>query len=64
MQKARKGYTRKALGKALAENERKVGEQVQFGMRHYVVVRIEPSREHPDRLEEATFYLQLLGPLE
>jgi len=64
MQRAKKGYTRKALGIALAESERKIGEQVQFGMRHYVVVRIEPSREYPADLGRATFYLQELGPLE
>jgi len=61
---AQKDYTRKAFGKALAEHERRVGAQVQFGMRYYTVVRIEPSREHPDRLEEATVYLLQLGPLE
>lgn len=59
-----KDYTRKIRAKTLADHERAVGEQIQLGLKHYTVVRIEPSTHFPGDPEKATIYLQRVGPLE
>jgi len=60
VEKVEKDYTRIAIGKALAAHERRVGARVQFGPKHYVVVRIECSPYDPEKLEEASIYLKEL----